>query len=65
MGRRGNHSLVLGRSDHHGIGGTRDGFLRVVDAHLVKGGTMREAIIISAILIIAIWLWMPRKGGKT
>ena len=30
----------------------------------IRGGAMREGIIISVILILAIWLWMPKKGGK-
>ena len=30
----------------------------------MKGGTMREAIIIGTILIIAVIIWRPRKGGK-
>jgi hypothetical protein len=30
---------------------------------LIRGGKMREAIIIGTILIIAVIIWRPRKGG--
>jgi len=42
----------------------RYGVLCSVDHMLLRNGKMREAIIISAILIVAVWIWIPRKGGK-
>lgn len=30
----------------------------------IRGERMKEAIIISVILILAVVLWMPKKGGK-
>lgn len=56
--------MELDRTDFYGIGGVRYGVLRGVDVHMVKGGQMREAIIISVILILAVLMWMPRKGGR-
>lgn len=56
--------MVMDRTDFHGSHEYRNCVLRSVDVHLVKGGPMREAIIISVILILAVLMWMPRKGGK-
>jgi len=60
---RGQH-LELHRPDLHGGNEYRNAVLRNLDVHLVRGGRMREAIIISAILILAVIVWMPKKGGK-
>lgn len=60
---RGQH-LELHRTDLHGGHEYRNAVLRTLDAHLVRGGAMREAIIISAILILAVIVWMPKKGGR-
>lgn len=62
MGR--GNSLVMDRADLHGIVGDRHGVLRCLDVHMVRGGPMREAIIISVILILAVIVWRPRKGGR-
>ena len=59
MGR--GNSLVMDRTRIHGNVSNRHGVLRCLDAHLVKGGTMREAIIISVILLIALIIWKPGK----
>lgn len=56
--------MVMDWSRDHGSDKHRDGVLGSVDVFLLKGGAMREAIIISVILILAVWLWMPRKGGR-
>lgn len=63
MGRQ-NHYLELDRTDLHGGHEYRNAVLRNLDVHLVRGGAMREAIIISAILILAVIVWMPKKGGR-
>lgn len=60
---RGQH-LELHRPDLYGGNEYRNAVLRNLDVHLVRGGAMREAIIISAILILAVIVWMPKKGGK-
>lgn len=60
---RGQH-LELHRPDFHGSDEYRNAVLRNLDVHLVKGGAMREAIIISVILILAVIVWMPKKGGR-
>ena len=61
--RKGN-SLVVDRISVYGNHGNRYGVMRNLDVHMVRGGKMREAIIISVILIVAVIIWMPRKGGK-
>ena len=53
--------LVMDRVSVHGNVSNRYGVLRCLDVHMVRGGNMREAIIISVILIIALWLWKPGK----
>lgn len=63
MNGRGN-DLDKDRIGIHGNSKHRDGVLGCLDVFLLKGGAMREAIIISAILILALWLWMPKKGGQ-
>lgn len=63
MNGRGN-SMELGWTYFHGNHEHRNGVLGHLDVHMVKGGQMREAIIISVILILAVLMWMPRKGGK-
>lgn len=64
MNGRGN-SMVMDRLGVHGCDEYRNGVLHTLDAHLVRGGTMREAIIIGFFLITAILVWtIPRKGGK-
>lgn len=54
--------MGLDRSRLHGNNEYRYGVLGNLDVHMVKGGRMREAIIISVILILAVIFWMPRKG---
>ena len=56
--------MVMDRLGVHGCDEYRNGVLHTLDAHLVRGGTMREAIIISVFLILAVIVWMPKKGGK-
>lgn len=60
----GSNSLVMDRSGLHGDNEYRNAVLRCLDIHMVKGGIMREAIIISVILILAVVIWRPRKGGR-
>ena len=60
--RTGNN-LVLRRADLADRGGCRYGVLSDLDRRLIRGGKMREAIIIGTILIIAVIIWRPRKGG--
>ena len=55
--------MELDRVDFHGNHEHRNAVLCNLDANLVRM-PMREAIIISAILILAVIAWMPRKGGK-
>ena len=63
MNGRGN-GMELDRTHFHGDHEYRNAVLRTLDAHLVRGGAMREAIIISVFLILAVIVWMPKKGGK-
>ena len=58
MGR--SKHMVVGRTDLHGDNVNRYGVLGGVDRNILKGGNMKEAIIISAILILAVILWAPR-----
>lgn len=58
MGR--SKHFQLDRSDLHGLRVDRYGVLGVMDRNLLKGGLMKEAIIISVILILAVILWAPR-----
>lgn len=62
MGR--GNSLVMDRAGLHGDNEYRNAVLRCLDVHMVKGEIMREAIIISVILILAVIVWRPRKGGR-
>ena len=65
MGRlRRSDGLVLDRPYLHGDGGYRYGLWANLDRNLIRGGKMREAIIIGTILILAVIIWRPRKGGK-
>ena len=52
--------MVVDRSDLHGRDVVRFGVLGVLDRNLLKGGVMKEAIIISVILIVAVVIWAPR-----
>lgn len=64
MGRlRTYNNLVVCRADLANRGGCRYGVLSDLDRRLIRGGKMREAIIIGTILIIAVIIWRPRKGG--
>ena len=63
-GRKGN-GMDLHRTNLHGPDRDRNGVLYCLDRNVNKGGTMREAIIISVILILAVLLWKPWKGGMT
>lgn len=59
MGRKTNSANI------HGFGfvgddNDRNGVLRCLDEHMVRTGNMAVVIII---LILAVILWMPRKGG--
>ena len=56
--------MDMDRIGVHGSDEYRNGVLEHLDAHILKGGPMREAIIIGSILIFAIIAWYPRKGGK-
>ena len=46
-------------SDRH-----RNGLWTNLDVCMIRGGRMREAIIIGLFLILAIIAWKPRKGGR-
>lgn len=59
---RRSNGLGLRRADIHGNGDVRYGVLAGLDVLAMKGGAMREAIIIGTILIIAVIIWRPRKG---
>ena len=59
MGRRSN-DLVVDRTSLHGNSINRYGVLRGLDRNLLRGGDMG---IVIGILIIAVILWWPRKGG--
>lgn len=64
MGRkhlRASHNLELHRTDIHGTDSGRYGCLRVMDAHMVRGGNMGLVI---GILVIALILWWPRDKGE-
>ena len=56
--------MELVRTGVYGGIGNRYGVLRNMDVHVVRGGKMREVIIILIFLITAIIVWMPKKGGK-
>lgn len=62
MGRR-NNAGDLDRTRLHGNIDGRYGWLRNLDIHMVRGGKMREAVIISTILLLAVILWLPRQKG--
>ena len=62
MGRRSN-DLVVDRTSIHGNIDGRYGWLRNLDIHMVRGGKMRETVIISTILLLAVILWLPRQKG--
>lgn len=57
--------MELYRTSVYGSHEYRNGVLSHLDSHILRGGRMREAIIISAILILAVIIWMPKKGGRT
>jgi len=57
---RGSNGLVVDRTCVHGNNGDRYGVLRCLDVNLLRGGNMG---IVAGILIIAVILWWPRKGG--
>ena len=61
--RKGN-GMELVRTGVYGGIGNRYGVLRHLDVHVVRGGKVREVIIILIFLITAIIVWMPKKGGK-
>ena len=63
MGRR-SYGMVLDRSDLYGNDVHRNGVLHGMDVSLRGIRTMREVTIILLILILAVWMWRPRKGGK-
>lgn len=64
MGRlRTGHNLDVCRACLADRGGCRYGVLSDLDRRLIRGGKMREAIIIGTILILAVIIWRPRKGG--
>ena len=57
--------MELHRSRIHGSDEHRNGVLGHLDILLIRGGAMREAIIIGFFLITAVLVWtIPRKGGK-
>lgn len=57
--------MELHRSRIHGSDEHRNGVLRNLDVLLIRGGAMREAIIIGFFLLTAVLVWtIPRKGGK-
>lgn len=56
--------MDMDRANLHGAVGCRYGGLSILDIHLIRGGVMREAIIIGTILILAVIIWRPRKGDK-
>lgn len=56
--------MELDRISFHGAHKRRDGVLGCLDVYLVRGGPMREAVIISVILILAVIVWWPKKGGS-
>ena len=59
---RGSNGLVVDRACLHGAINDRYGVLRGLDRNLLRGGDMG---IVIGILIIAVILWWPRKGGKS
>ena len=56
--------MVLDRTDFSDRGGYCDGVQSGIRFRMIRGGRMREAIIIGTILILAVILWKPRKGGR-
>ena len=56
--------MELHRTGVYGSNEYRNAVLRTLDVYLVKGGPMREAIIIGVILILAVIFWTPKKGGR-
>lgn len=65
MNGRESNFMDLHRADDHGSDSDRYGLLYCLDRNVNRGGPMREAIIISIILILAVILWKPWKGGYT
>lgn len=60
MGR--SKHFQLDRTDLHGNDVDRYGVLGGLDRNLLKGGNMKEAIIITTILIVALIIWRPKKN---
>lgn len=53
--------MVMDRIDLYGNNIHRNGVLRCMDVHMVRTGNMG---IVIAILILAVIIWWPRKGGR-
>lgn len=62
--RRSSNGIGLHRPGSSCSGEHRDGVLEHLDRNLLRGGAMRELIIIAVILIIALIIWKPRKGER-
>ena len=62
MARRTRNRMDMGGTDRHGDQRTGNGVLRGLDSHMVKDGDLLGVVI--AILVIAVILWIPRKGGE-
>ena len=57
--------MVMDRTDLHGDHEYRNAVLTNLDILLIRGGSMREAIIIGTILILVVIVWRkPKKGGR-
>ena len=56
--------MELYRTSVYGSHEYRNGVLSHLDSHILRDGRMREVTIILIILITAVIIWMPRKGGK-
>lgn len=56
--------MGLSRVGVHDYRGYCDGVQSGIRFRMIRGGRMREAIIIGTILILAVIIWKPRKGGR-
>ena len=54
--------MVMDRARLHGHQLNRNGVLHHLDASVKEMQAMKEVTIVLVILILAVWIWKPRKG---
>ena len=56
--------MELDRVLVHGNHISRNGVLHNLDVSVRETQAMKEVTIVLVILILAVWAWKPRKGGR-